>query len=92
MLTGHETNRDTIRAAIRDFILQQFPVARKTGLTDEESLLQRNLVDSLGILEVVTFLEQRFGVTLSDDELLSDHFDSIESLTSMVHSKLQCGD
>lgn len=76
-----------IQTTIREFVLQQFPAARKRETSDHDSLLEQGVVDSMGVLEIVTFIESTFEITLSDDELLSDHFESIAAMADLVHSK-----
>ena len=72
---------------VRDFILETFPQARKTELRNNESLLDSGLVDSMGVLEIVTFLESDMGVVPSDEELLDDNFDTIDRIVRYVSSK-----
>jgi len=72
---------------IRRFILEKFPSARQRALQDSDSLLQNGLIDSMGILEVVEFLESAFDLQFSDDELLPENFDSILRLTAFVEEK-----
>ena len=67
-----------ISERIRAFLAQQFPATKKAG--NEDPLLKNGLIDSLGILEVVTFLENEFGIIVSDEELLPENFGSIRSL------------
>ena len=81
------TGRAT-RQAIRDFILDQFPLARQRQLGDDDSLLHDGLIDSLGTLDVVAFLESHFAISLSDEDLVSENFGTIEILTNFVESKL----
>lgn len=73
---------------IRNFLLKHFPTARTRAVSDDESLIGNGIVDSLGILEVVAFLEQEFQVTVTDEELLPDNFQSIKSLAAYVQRKL----
>jgi acyl carrier protein len=82
------SQRENVEAAIRQFILKQFPAARSRGIGAADSLLTQGVIDSLGVLEVVTFIENQFGLTVSDDEMLSDHFESIARITDLVTRKL----
>jgi acyl carrier protein len=82
------STKEEVQAAIREFILQQFPAARKHGVSDGDSLLEQSCIDSMGVLEIVTFIESTFDLTLSDDELMSDHFESIDALANLVHHKM----
>lgn len=72
---------------IREFVLQRFPLAREVNPGDEDSLLDAGIVDSLGILDLVTFLEESFGVTAQDDDLNPENFDSIATLVRFVESR-----
>jgi acyl carrier protein len=81
------SNHPEIQAAVRDYLHQQFPAVRSREFSDSESLLQQGIIDSMGILEIVTFIESRYGLTLSDDELMSDHFESIASIAHLIDSK-----
>jgi len=51
-------------------------------------LIEQGIVDSMGILEIVTFVETEFCIVLSDDEMLGENFDSIHSLATFVHTRL----
>ena len=76
----------TIAERIRGFLVQQFPATRNVG--NEEPLLKNGLIDSLGILEVVTFLEKEFGFTVTDEELLPENFESVQCLSNFVQHKM----
>lgn len=78
---------DEVKGKIRAFIQKRFPVARERGLTDEDSLLESGAVDSLGILDVVSFFEEELGVRLEDEELVPENFDSVVALARLVESK-----
>jgi len=57
-------------------------------LRDHDRLLGDGILDSLGILDVVSFLESEFGMTVSDEELLPENFNSISTLAAFVESRL----
>jgi acyl carrier protein len=70
---------------IRSFLVQQFPATK--NVSNEDPLLKNGLIDSLGILDVVTFLEKEFGFTVTDEELLPENFESIRCLSNFVQQK-----
>ncbi len=72
---------------IRIFILEHIPKARQLDVQNEDQLIETGLLDSLGILDVVSYLEEEFGITVSDEELTPDHFQSILSMTTYVQMK-----
>lgn len=74
---------------VQDFIVKQFPSARKRAPKLTDDLLQNGVIDSLGVLDVVNFLEREFGVTISDEDLTPEHFGSVERITAYIESKSQ---
>jgi acyl carrier protein len=80
-------NPDSINSRIRSFIFQTFPVARKRAINDDAPLLGSGIIDSLGTLTVVNFLEQSFTIKISDEELTPDNFTNINSLVRFVERK-----
>lgn len=80
---------DDIKTRIQRFIMQTFPLARQRRLSDDDSLLQNGIVDSLGVLEIVGFLEKEFHVSILDEELLPENFESVQTLTTFVLRKAQ---
>jgi len=77
----------TAENRIREFILQHFPLARKNGLKPNERWLETGMIDSLGILDLVHFLEEEFAVTIDDEELQPENFQSLESVAEFVLKK-----
>ena len=73
---------------ILNFIVDKFPLARKKPIAVEDDLLESGIIDSLGILDLVSFLEQEFGIAVADDELVPDHFQSVIHLTRFVEHKV----
>jgi acyl carrier protein len=72
---------------IRAFLETNFYIADKSLLVDDASLLDRGIVDSTGILEIVAFLESDFGIKVEDHELVPDNLDSIDRLVAFVATK-----
>lgn len=70
---------------IEGFIVNELQAG--TGLESlrpNEDLLAADLIDSLGIMALVTFLEERYGVSVSDDQLTPENFQSIEKIAAFV--------
>jgi acyl carrier protein len=72
------------RDAIRQFVMEHFPAAKRRAIGDEDSLLASRIIDSLGVLEIVQFIETEFGIMLSDDVVLSENFETIASIATLV--------
>lgn len=76
------------RQKIRDFILANYLFTDDAAaLCDDESLTQRGIIDSTGILEVISFLEQAFGVKVRDGEMVPENFDRVDNLVSFLERK-----
>jgi acyl carrier protein len=78
-----------IRNRIREFVVRQFPQARRRAFVDDEALLGSGIIDSMGILDLVGFLETEFSITVADEELLQENFQTIECTASFVEAKVQ---
>ena len=78
---------NTVRTHIKDFIWQHFPLARTRKIVDTDNLLEKGILDSLGILEVVMFIEYEFHIILNDDDLVSENFQSICSMAAFVQRR-----
>jgi acyl carrier protein len=83
MMSGNDNMRDRIQG----FILERFPLARKQHFDHQTPLLDGGLLDSLGILDVVGFIEDSFEITLNDDELVPENFQTISHLVAFVARK-----
>jgi len=78
---------DDTAELIHGFIKQRFPLASSKELTQELSLLDSGIVDSLGVLDLVGFIEEQFGIEAGDEDLVPENFDSIEALTRFVKER-----
>ncbi|HZR63936.1 MAG TPA: acyl carrier protein [Terriglobales bacterium] len=72
---------------IREFVLEKFPLAKKRNLTIQDNLLDSGIIDSLGVLDLVGFLEEEFELQLADDELLPENFQSVAHIANLVNAK-----
>lgn len=71
--------------ALREFLVTEVFYDRDLrDLGVEDSLVERGLLDSLAILKTVTFCEEHFGITIPDDEVLPDHFESVRAIAALV--------
>ena len=75
------------RQEIRSHIVDQFLFGQDAGLTDDSSFLDKGILDSTGVLELVAHLESTYGIKVSDDELLPDNLDSIDAICAFIDRK-----
>lgn len=77
-----------MRQKIRRFILTSFLFSNdESQLKDDDSLLERGIMDSTGVLELVAFLESEFGLSVQDDELLPENLDSVSRIVAFAERK-----
>jgi acyl carrier protein len=76
-----------LKEQIRAFLTSNFYVADPAVLNDNASLLDGGVIDSTGVLELVSFVEDTFGITVEDSEMLPDNLDSIEQIAQFVIRK-----
>ncbi len=76
------------KQAIREFIVENFLFGDGNGLKDDTSFLEDGIVDSTGILELVTFLEEEFSIAVEDEELVPENLDSINNVTNFLERKI----
>lgn len=71
---------------IHDYLINELAAERKSFAPDE-NLLAQGIIDSMGILNLVDFLETRFGIKTSEDDLIPENFMTLEALRSFVQRK-----
>jgi acyl carrier protein len=78
----------TLHAELRQFILENYLLTRdESVLGDSDSLTARGILDSTGALELALHLEERYGVTVLDEELHPDNLDSIDRIAAFIERK-----
>ncbi len=77
-----------IEEKIRSFIAENILFSDNGyPYADDTSFLEEGIVDSMGIMELVMFVDESFGITVEDEELVPDNFDSISRLAAYVRRK-----
>lgn len=80
-------NELSIQKKIHKFIKQNFPM--KNALNNDDSFLEKGIIDSSGVLELVGFIESTFNIEIEDDELIPDNLDSVNKIIQFVKKKLE---
>lgn len=79
---------DTIRSQIRAFILENFLFGDTSQqVADDVSLIENDLVDSTGVLELVAFLEADYAIKVADADIVPANLDSVDAITAFVQRK-----
>ena len=72
---------------LADYLRQRFPALAGTTLTDDTALLEGGLIDSLGILDLATYLGEQFGIEIADDDFEPSNFETFGKLIAFVERK-----
>ena len=93
MTTTHEPmDRTQITDEIRRYITENFLYTRPDlRLGDDDRLLERGIIDSMGVMELVAFLQEQFSVRVDERDITEEHFGSIAAVTRYVARKRDGG-
>ena len=85
-MASHEAT--AIKASLREFLTNSnLPLARVDVFGDDESFLERGILDSTGVLELVGFIEKQFSLRVEADEITPDNLDSLVKLVAFISRK-----
>lgn len=77
-----------VEQEIRTFLAENFSLGRDiTNLSGTQSLTERGFIDSVGIVEVLTFLENQYGIQISDEETIPENIDTIDNIVRFIALK-----
>jgi acyl carrier protein len=83
------TDQATVRQDIRSFIAESFFVGDEVeDFSDADSFMQKGIIDSTGVLELTSFLEEKYRITVEDEEMTPANLDSINNLVGFISKKL----
>lgn len=78
----------SVEQKVRSYILENFLFTEdESALNSADSFLEKGVLDSTGILEVIYFLEDEFGVKVEDDEMIPENLDSVNNIVKFVDTK-----
>jgi acyl carrier protein len=76
------------RTAIREFVIDRLaPTSGLADVRDEDDLIDSGVIDSLGIFQLVAFLEERFGIAIGDEEITPENFGSVMAIERLVAAR-----
>jgi acyl carrier protein len=78
---------DPVKLRLRAFVAKNFHLPDPDSFDDTTSFIDRGVIDSTGVLELVTFVEAEYGVAVADEEIVPANFDSISALAGFVARK-----
>jgi acyl carrier protein len=77
-----------MKQELRKFVVDNYLFGRDVAFSDEDSFLEKGIIDSTGVLELVSYLESTYGIEVKDEELLPENLDSINNLARYLGGKL----
>lgn len=77
------------KTKVKTFIVENFLFGNADGLNDDSSFLEEGIIDSTGVLELITFLEEEFSIKVNDEELIPENLDSIQCIIAFLQKKMQ---
>jgi acyl carrier protein len=82
----------TVQDELRAFIINELKFqGSAVDLGGDLQLIEEEVIDSLGIMEIVAFLEERFGIEILDEEIVLTNFGTLDAMTRLVDSKVKAG-
>lgn len=76
------------KTQIKTFIIENYLFGNDEGLNDDTSFLEEGIIDSTGVLELISFLEEEFEIEVDDEELIPENLDSVNRLVVFLQKKL----
>jgi acyl carrier protein len=91
LLTQNQRSEEfqmSVEGEIRKFISEHFILDGDEILGDEDSLLEKGIIDSTGVLELVAFIEETYQFKIKDEELVPENLDSVKNISQFIQDKL----
>lgn len=78
---------DNINGTIMDFLVSHFPSARGKNITADDALLNNGILDSMGMLDLVVYIEDVFKIAVNDEDLSLENFKTVNCIAEFVRRK-----
>lgn len=87
-MSAQITNTDSVEEAIRKHVAENLLfTSGSLPIGDEDSFIENSVVDSTGVLDLVLFVESRFGIAVTDRDVIPENFDSVSSMARYIRGK-----
>jgi acyl carrier protein len=80
-----------ITEVIRRFLTERAWLIDDTKMSESDSLLEKGVIDSVAMVELVSFIEEKFEIRIHDEELMPENFDSLGAIATFITSKRNGG-
>lgn len=79
----------SLQEVLTEFVTRLRPDLSVARLSPRDSLLEEGILDSMFMLQLIAFLEERFSITIDADEIVPEHFETLERIAELVAAKLE---
>ena len=76
-----------VKISVRQFLMDNFVMNGNAEIGDNTSFMKQHILDSTGFLELINFVEDTFHVSVHEDEMLPENFDTLQNLEAYVQRK-----
>ena len=76
-----------VKETIKAFIIDNFLFGSSDGFSDDTSFMEEGIIDSTGILELIDFIEEKYLISVEDDEMIPENLDSLNNVTAYLSKK-----
>jgi acyl carrier protein len=77
-----------ITEELKKFLISEFGADfNKDSIGPDENLLMQGVIDSMGIIKLVSFMENKFGIKIDNEDIVPDNFQTLKSLTEFIEKK-----
>lgn len=84
-----EERQIAVKDVLRKFIEENFLAsAGLDAFEDDDSFMEKGIIDSTGVLELLEFVEEQFDIRVEDEEVIPDNLDALNKLTSFINKKV----
>jgi acyl carrier protein len=77
----------TLEAQLQQFVIENFLFGKANGFRNDDSFLEKGIVDSTGMVELIFYLESTYHITVEDSELIPENLDSVNRLATFIERK-----
>jgi acyl carrier protein len=78
----------SVEQKIRDYVLENYLFTDDpSALSNDDSFMEKGIIDSTGIMEVIFFMEDEFGISVEDEEMVPENLDSVNNLVAFIERK-----
>ena len=76
-----------VKDQLKEFFVENFMAEFSDGFSDDDSFLENGIIDSTGVLELVLFLEENYGIKVQDEEIIPENLDTFNNIQNYLQSK-----